>query len=160
MCRDNVKNLLLTPGFHWLHECSGTALCSAVCQHPHSAFQSAARPERVVRPRDFVVIKESPATTTSENLWPVDFRPGFAHIEVLFMKFGEIWSGVNTECFILKSTGCFNVVFVSDFLSRLICSVLNCCVVLRHRQNRSHTSGGFRGSTIYKHIQNFIFLIV
>ncbi len=39
---------------------------------------------------------------------------------------------VNAECFILKLTGWFNVVSVSDFLSGSIYSVLNCCIVLRH----------------------------
>ncbi len=43
-----------------------------------------------------------------------------------------IWSGTNKERFILKLTGFFNVVSVSDFLSFLICSVLNCYIVLHH----------------------------
>ncbi len=36
------------------------------------------------------------------------------------------------EGFILKLTRCFNDVSVSDFLSSLICSMLNYCNVFRH----------------------------
>ncbi len=72
------------------------------------------------------------APCASENPSSVDFRPCSAHNDSLFIKLNEIWSGLNTECFILKLTGCFNVVSVPDFLSCLICSVLNCYNVLCH----------------------------
>ncbi len=62
----------------------------------------------VLRLRHFVVISESRATAASENLWSVDFRFCSARINVLLLKFGEIWSGASTECVILKLTGCFN----------------------------------------------------
>ncbi len=89
---------------------------------------------------DFAVITESSATAVSENLWSVYFRPDSAHNDSLFMKLSEIWSGVNTECFTLKLTGCFHVVSVSDLLLRWICHVLNCCIVLRHPA-KTHTTG-------------------
>ncbi len=88
----------------------------------------------VARPRDFVVITESSAATASENLWSVDFRHGSAHNDGLFLKLSEIWSGVNTECCIVKLTRCFNV-SVSDFLSHLICWIAALCSIIR--QNRS-----------------------
>ncbi len=105
--------------------------CSTVHQHPPAAFRLSfrvqdSRTAGVARLRDFAVITESSATVASENLWSVDFRPGSAHNDGLFMTLSEVWSGINMKCFILKWTGCFNVV------SRSICSVLNCCVVLHH----------------------------
>ncbi len=118
----------------WLCHVSGP--CSAVRQHLPAAFRLRVRKQHswtagVARQWDFVVITESHATVASENLWSVDFKPGSTHNDSLFMKLSEIWSGINTECFILKLTRCFNV-SVSDYLSRSMGSVLNCCVVLHH----------------------------
>ncbi len=128
-------------------------LSLAVHQHLPPAFRLCFRAQYsrtagVIRLRVFAVITESSATAASENLWSVDFRPSSAHNDGLFMKFGEIWSGVNTECFILKLTlfsdttdqdTCFHVVSVSDFLSCLTCSALNCCVVFHlHHQWQKH----------------------
>ncbi len=80
------------------------------------------------------VITEWSATLASEYLSSVDFRAGSSHNDAFFLKLSDIWSGFNTECFILKLTWCFKVVSVSDFLSRRlsrsVCSVLNCCVML------------------------------
>ncbi len=58
-----------------------------------------------------------------------------------------MWSGVDTEYFILKLTGCFSDVSVSDFLSRSICSVLNCCVVLCQSAETEAAEGSERNAT-------------
>ncbi len=112
--------------------CCVFAPCSTFCEHPPAAFRLSFKVQDsqtagVARLWDFAVITELSATVASENLWSVDFRPGSAHNDGLFMKLSEVWSGINMKCFILKWTGNFNV------MSRSICPVLTCCVVLRHQ---------------------------
>ncbi len=82
--------------------CCVFALCSGVHQHLPAAFRLRFRAQHsrttgVARPRDFAVTTASSATTASENLWSADFRPGSAHNDSLFIKFGEIWSGFKTR---------------------------------------------------------------
>ncbi len=65
------------------------------------------------------------------ELLSFDFRLGSVHNDVF------LWSLVkyvlaSTQGFIFKLTWCFNVVSVSNFLSRSIGSVLNCCFELRY----------------------------
>ncbi len=118
--------------------CCGFARCYDVYRHPLAAFQSAAPHSttgqlKLRDHRDFWEITKLRTTAASENLWSVDFRPGSTHTKVLFMKLSEIWSGINTGCFILKQfSRCFHVWSGSDFRFQSICSVLNCCVVLQH----------------------------
>ncbi len=70
-------------------------VCSMLCHSStptgcvQAAFQST-----VTRLRDFTVITESSGMAASENLWSVDFRPGSAHNDGLFMRLSEIGSGV------------------------------------------------------------------
>ncbi len=148
----------VNPEFHWMCVHSRTALLhvSFEPRRPSTptacvqvVFQSAVQPDSWShKTTSFHSNFRIECDRGLWNLWSVDFRPSSAHNDGLFMKFGEIWSGVNTECFILKLTlfsdttdqdTCFHVVSVSDFLSCLTCSALNCCVVFHlHHHWQKH----------------------
>ncbi len=59
-------------------------------------------------------------------------QAGLCPLQRLQVVVREIWSAVNTVHLFWKLTQCFILYFVHNFLSCLICSVLNLCAVLRH----------------------------
>ncbi len=77
----------------------GTALLQVACCLVTHRLHFRAQPGRAAELRDwrdFVVITESDVISVSEKLSSVDFRPGSSHTDVLFIRQGEIWSGINT----------------------------------------------------------------
>ncbi len=123
----------MTQGFHWLLVRCGAAslrVCFVLrCLSAPASCVSEHSTAGVTSPTRF---RCNYRIMWHHGLWSVDFRPGFTQTDVLFIRLSEIWSGINTEYFILKLARCFNVVSVSNFLSCTICSVLNCCILFYH----------------------------
>ncbi len=123
-----MDTVILTPRFHWMRVRYRMAALRVHLVLCHLSIPTSCVSERSTA-NSFTVIKISHATTVSENLWSVDFRPSSHQYDVLLVLYSEIWSAVNTEVFFFWKS-MFNFVSVPNFLSRTICSVLNCCIVL------------------------------